>query len=232
MISRRRFLFASAVLATALSSLASAAEAGTALHTLYLVRHGMYDSEKGADEKTGNPLNALGREQTGFVAARLAALPVKFDAVISSEFTRARETGDMIAAKLGTKCARDALLNESVPRGDGLVGLPISGAEAQFDAAWAHYSKPTPYAPRQDVLACHGDVIRWFVCRALGVDTFQWTRMRIANASLTVITIRPDGTALLMMFNDTSHVPLEKQTWSATNAPFWPSAPATAAQKK
>ena len=36
--------------------------------------------------------------------------------------------------------------------------------------------------------------------------------MGIANCSLTVMVVRPNGTARLMVFNDVSHMPLEKQT--------------------
>ena len=227
---RRCFLIAGALLAITLAAPAHAAESA-GVHTLYLVRHGMADSAKGADDKTANALTALGREQAALVALRLAALPVKFNSVVSSEFTRARETGDIIAAKLGTTCQRDALLNETVPAGVGLNVVllpPIPGAEAQLDAAWARYSKPAPGAPQNDLLVCHGNVIRWFVCRALCADPSRYTRMALANASLTIITVNADGTTQLMLLSDTSHVPFAKQTWpNANNAPFWP-APAAA----
>ena len=218
----KRFL----LLLAALVPLGTFAQTGTGTRTLYLVRHGMYERVAGADNKVANALNPLGREQAEFIAARLAALPIKFDTVVSSEFTRARETGDIIAAKLGQQCQRDGLLNETTPPGIGwdTVKYPlVAGAEAQLDAAWARYSQPTPQAARNDLLACHGNVIRWFVCRALGLDSQRFTRMDIANASLTIITIHPDGTARLLVFNDVSHVPLAKQTWfGSKDAPFWP----------
>jgi serine/threonine-protein phosphatase PGAM5 len=217
----RRVLLAAALVATPLLR----AELPAVVRTLYLVRHGMYDPVKGDDEKTSNPLNALGREQAAFAAARLAALPVKFNLIVSSELLRARETGDIVAAKLGAVCQRDALLNETTPPGVDLTALkatPDAGAESQLAAAWTRYAQPTSGAPRSELLVCHGNVIRWFVCKALGADQARWTRMRIANGSLTLIAIRADGSTSLLMFNDTSHVPLDKQTWSMTNAPLWP----------
>ena len=201
------------------------AEPGKGVHTLFLVRHGMYDPVKGADSKTANALNPLGREQAELVAARLAAWPVKFDAVFSSEFTRARETGDIIAAKLGVKCQRDGLLNESVPPSPDLAKVnqkPVPGAEEQFNQAWARYAAPTPDASRTDILACHGNAIRWFVVKALGADPYLWTRMVAANCSLAVIKIAPDGGATLLIYNDVSHLPFEKQTWEMNNKPLWP----------
>ncbi len=198
------------------------AQADPPVRTLILIRHGIYTPQPNADEKTANGLNALGREQAGFVAERLATLPLKIDSLTSSELLRAKDTGDVIAQRLGRDCARDGLLNECTPVGAGLAPKPDqAAAEAQLALAWAHYAVPAVGEPRHDVLVCHGNVIRWFVCRALGVDTKQWTRMEIANCSITFIQVRPDGTTRVQVFNDVSHVPLDKQTWSG-KGPGWP----------
>lgn len=100
----------------------AAAQSEPAIRTLYLVRHGFCDY-KDRDDKTGNALLPLAREQAAMVADRLAGFPVKFSSVTSSEFTRARETGDIIGAKLGLACSRDGLLNECTPTGAGLATL-------------------------------------------------------------------------------------------------------------
>jgi serine/threonine-protein phosphatase PGAM5 len=226
MISPRPFLSVIAVGTLFFTTIlrGAGAEAGTGLHTLFLVRHGIYDPVPGADNKQANGLNPMGREQAALTGARLAALPVKIDAVITSEFTRARETGDIIAAKLGLSCQRDGLLNESLPAGADLDAqhlTPTAGAEEQFNAAWARYARPTPTASRNDVLVCHGNIIRWLVCKALGVDPKQWTRMVAANCAVTVIVIRPDGSARLLTYNDASHLPLDKQTWEMVDKPQW-----------
>lgn len=191
--------------------------------TLYLIRHGFYDYDAQADSKTGNPLNALGREQAAFVAERLAALPVKFAAVTSSELTRARETGDLIAARLGLPCGRDAHLNEVTPAGAGVKPEQIDAhAETQLEAAWQHFATPAPTANgSHELLVCHGNLIRWLVCRALGVDPQRWTQMEIANGSITMIQVRPDGTTRVQQFNEIAHVPVAKQTWSG-RGPDWP----------
>ncbi|MEO6874032.1 MAG: histidine phosphatase family protein [Opitutaceae bacterium] len=190
--------------------------------TLFLIRHGMFDSKPGANDKTANALTPVGQAQAGYVADRLASLPLKFDSIASSEFTRARETGDIIAAKLGLPITRDGLLNECGPSRTGRTVTPAEAvSDAQLAHAWARYTAPVNGAPAHQVLVCHGNVIRWFVCRALGVNTQQWARMEIANCSITVIQIHPDGDIRLLMFNDISHVPTEKQTW-AGEGPGWP----------
>ena len=102
-----RFLLLALTLLAPLS--AHAAAAGT--RYLYLVRHGDYDSSALGDPQAGPGLNALGREQAVLVAARIAAFPIKFDTVVSSQLARARETGDIIAARLRQPVQRDADLS-------------------------------------------------------------------------------------------------------------------------
>ena len=198
------------------------------VHVLYLVRHGYYDTKDPADERVGKHLDALGREQAKLIAARLEALPVHFAEVRTSTFTRAMETGDILAAALGLPVVRDSLISECTPpsnRPDIRHDTPgeADSAQAQLEAAWAEYARPTPEHDTHTLLVCHGNVIRWFVTRALGVDTRQWGQMEIANASLTILSIRPDGTTRLVEYDDTGHLPLGQQTW-AGRGPAWPTA--------
>jgi len=74
------------------------------------------------------------------------------------------------------------------------------------------------------VLVCHGNVIRWLACRALGADLHAWQHLEIANASLTVIAVRPDGGVRLVEFSDTGHLPVDEQTWTGKGA-GWPAPP-------
>lgn len=208
---------------------AGAGDASPGIRTLYLIRHGFYDPKPGADSKVEMGLNALGREQAAFVAERLANFPVKFTSLVSSELTRARDTGDIIAAKLGLSCPRDGQLNEITPPGLGLKPEQLDAdAETQLEAAWAHFTAPHRGGDTHELLVCHGNVIRWLVCRALGVDTQHWTRMEVANCSITMIQVRPDGSTRVQQFNEIAHIPVGKQTWSG-QGPTWPHA---AAQSK
>ncbi|MEF3302150.1 histidine phosphatase family protein [Paenibacillus sp. GYB003] len=65
------------------------------------VRHGITDHniEKRAQGHTQNPLNAEGRAQAASVAKRLSE--GQWDAFISSDLRRARETAEIIAAAIG-----------------------------------------------------------------------------------------------------------------------------------
>lgn len=199
-----------------------AADAARGIRTLYLVRHGHYDNVSGADSRTANALNELGREQARLTGARLAAFPIRFTRLVSSEYTRARETAEIIGTALGLENERDERLNETTPPGVGLAADQLdAGAEAQLEAAWAHFTAPNRGGDTHELLVCHGNVTRWFVCRALGVDTQRWTRMEVANCSITMIQVRPDGSTRVQQFNEIAHIPVEKQTWSG-KGPAWP----------
>lgn len=210
------------LLGIALAPVALCAAETENIRYLFLVRHGDYDSGDLSDPVAGPGLNPLGKEQAAFVANRLAALPIKFDTVVTSQLARARETGDIIGAKLGKTVQRDANLSETRPAGDGVPPFAVvASAEAQLQRAWNRYVIPAPPGViAHDLLICHGNVIRWFVVKALGADPRQWSRMEIGNSSITVIEILPNGSTNLLLYNDTSHVPLGKQSW-VDRLPDW-----------
>jgi serine/threonine-protein phosphatase PGAM5 len=185
----------------------------------------MYDRTDSLDDRVHNGLNALGREQARLTGARLAALPVRIAHLYASDFTRARETAAEIARTLRLASEEDSILHECTPSSDradymrDLSAAEIALCDSQRTAAWAKYMRPlsTP-GDSHDVLVCHGNVIRWCVVRALGADTRRWTRMDIANGSVTIIAVRPDGTTRLVLYSDASHIPIAQQTWTGRGA--------------
>ena len=94
----------------------------------------------------------------------------------------------------------------------------IAECEANLNAAWSKYFVPTPDADTHDLLVCHGNVTRWMVARALGMDLKSWTHFDIGNASLTIIAVRPDGSTRLVMYSDVGHIPVAEQTWTGRGA--------------
>ena len=217
------------LLSLALSSSVLAAEAprprpGT--RYLYLIRHGAYDRVDSLDDRTANGLNTLGHVQARLLAERLRSLPIHPRVLVTSGLTRARETGDELASVLHLEAARDSLLEEcSPPATTDSTATDADRAEsaacsAQLEAAWARYVRPSPEADAHDLLVCHGNVIRWFLARALQADTKRWITMSIGNASLTILAVRPDGTVRLVMYSDVGHIPVEKQTWTGSG-PGW-----------
>ena len=191
------------------------------IRTLYLIRHGEYVHDKDCDEYVGCELDALGREQAALVAARLKAMPITFSSLQSSPMTRARQTADIIALSFpDLKPVRNDDIHECTPttrRQDIMDGLkPGEAAEcdAQLQAAAARLLVPATVGhDEHDIVVCHGNVIRWMVCRVLGVDPHAWLQMSIANCSVTVIQVKADGALKLVSFADSGHIPWERTTY-------------------
>jgi 2,3-bisphosphoglycerate-dependent phosphoglycerate mutase len=80
--------------------------------TLLLVRHGETDwnAEGRLQGHTDRPLNDYGRRQATELAERLAGETI--DAIYTSDLSRARETAEIVAARLGLPVLVDAGLRE------------------------------------------------------------------------------------------------------------------------
>jgi serine/threonine-protein phosphatase PGAM5 len=199
----------------------AAQRSGTGVHYIYLVRHGDYEHEHlEKDERVTMGLDSLGHEQARLIGQRLAALPVKFDRLVSSEFLRARQTADDIARILRMTPVRDSLLNECEPTSVDMERMaedsPAEHAacDSARSRAWRRYFTPTPDRDTYDLLVCHAHVIRWTLMKAVGADVRHWPDQDAANAALTIIAVRPDSSVRLVTYNDTGHIPVAKQTWS------------------
>jgi serine/threonine-protein phosphatase PGAM5 len=139
---------------------------------------------------------------------------------VTSDFLRARQTAADMGARMHLTPQVDTLIHECTPTPEhpeyATYHSPedVAHCAATLETVRARYLVPTPAADTWDVLVCHGNVIRWLTLKALGADVRNWYGPDIANASLTVIAVRPDGTCRLVTFSDTGHIPAEKQTWA------------------
>lgn len=220
-----RTLLAAIVAITIVDALPARAVLPTAdqpIRNLYLIRHGEYVHDETCDEAVGCELDALGREQARLVAFRLDAMPVTFTSLQTSPLTRARQTADLIARQMPELVPQvQGDIRECTPpthRQDIMDALKPGEAaecEAQLREAAARLLVPAGGAvDRHDLIICHGNVIRWLVCRALGVDQEAWLNLSIANCSVTIIQVRADGSCKLIAFADSGHIP-----WSMTTYP-------------
>ena len=188
--------------------------------TIYLIRHGEYDHDDERDPDVGRALVPLGREQARLVGERLRDLPVELTSLHASTMTRARQTAEIVAGclpDLELQLTRD--LRECLPptrRADVAAGYdpaePPACAE-QLARAWERCFTPPDGRDEHDVLVCHGNVIRWFVCRTLEVDPEAWLGMNIGNCSLTVIRVYGNDLRKLVSFGDVGHIPPALQTY-------------------
>ena len=62
------------------------------------------------------------------------------------------------------------------------------------------------------MVIAHGNVIRYLITRALGVDTKAWLEMSVGNASITQVLVEPDGRFKVISLGDVGHLPPSMQT--------------------
>ena len=183
---------------------------------MHLIRHGDY-LEGETDDGLGNSLSDRGQQQAGKLAEfydeyRLAAIH-------TSPAPRAIETARIIAERHpGLALQRHRSLFECIPSlppnvtpwGEPYELSPraVSNCRERLDRQFDRSFISTRAQERHEILVCHGNVIRYFVTRALGVDANSWVSMRCSQASVTRVVIS-SGTRrfVLESLNDLSHRP-------------------------
>ena len=212
--------FAAVVLLLVSPWLADAADAPAAARTIILVRHGAYVADP-KDPSPGPGLSPLGIAQAKLAAARLAGMPGTFDALRASPMTRALETAKIIDAELPSVSLEvEPGLAECTPRTRRKEIIArekpedLAACAAKLDALFARLFVPAQGTERRELLVCHGNVTRYLVTKALGVDTEAWLEMSVAHASLTQIRVEADGRFKVISVGDIGHVPPNLQTGS------------------
>ncbi|TDH69425.1 hypothetical protein CCR75_008959 [Bremia lactucae] len=76
-----------------------------------------------------------------------------------------------------------------------------------YASTFGVHSTQTRPKDRFRVVVCHANVIRWFVCKALGVDPDgTWGRMRYNHCGITAMDIDSVGNVQLTYMNQTGHL--------------------------
>jgi serine/threonine-protein phosphatase PGAM5 len=192
------------------------------VRTIYLIRHGQYDHDDDRSSDIGKALVPLGIAQARLIANRLKSLPVKMTSLKSSTMTRARQTAMIINKDFpDLELEQTRLIRECTPptwRKEVMEGKNpdrLKECTDNLDAAFSKYFVPSPDEEnRNDIIVCHGNVIRYFVTKVLKVDTMSWLQMTTGNAGLTVVQIKSNGSMKLVSFNDLGHIPPNLRTVS------------------
>ena len=185
-----------------------------AARTIVLVRHGNYVDDPAADPRLGPHISPIGVAQAHLVGARLVAMPTRFDALYASPLQRARDTAAVIAedfpgrhfevvddlAECTPPTRRQEVMAQEKPE-------DLAKCETQLDRAFARFFRPATGHAETDLLVCHGNVIRYLVTRALGVDTKAWLEMSPGHASITRIRVEADGRFKVISVGDVGHLP-------------------------
>jgi len=189
---------------------------------LILIRHGQYNLKGKTDPE--RYLSDLGREQAVLTGHRLAELNLPLTYLVSSTMTRAQQTAGLIRQSLPEDLVirtDDGLLCEGAPYppeppnrswnpedkfyGDGMR------IEAAF-RKYFHRAEPEQDKDSYEIIVCHSNVIRYFVCRALQLPPEAWLRISLKHASVTAISIRPNGKVSVRGMGEAGHLPVDKLT--------------------
>ncbi|XP_068422953.1 serine/threonine-protein phosphatase PGAM5, mitochondrial isoform X2 [Clinocottus analis] len=193
-----------------------------ATRNILLIRHSQYNLSGTVDKE--RILTPLGREQAEFTGKRLAALGLKYDVMIHSSMARATETANIISkhlSGLGVDLLSCDLLREGAPiepvppvthwKPDAVYHEDGARIEAAF-RRYIHRADPKQKEDSYEIIVCHANVIRYFVCRALQFPPEGWLRMGLNNGSITWLTIRPSGRVALRTLGDAGFMPPDKLT--------------------
>ena len=178
------------------------------------MRHG----EATGDESLDPGLSDAGRSQVKALSRRLADEGI--DAVWHGPKRRARETGRILAKVLEVDSQETGLLEDGTPvpsarfRGDyserrleWFDAVPEEERDQDgvvLAAAWAELCRRAQ--SRSVVMVTHSFVIAEFVALALGAGPEGWMRLRVSNASLSIIEANTNGDPVVREFNDTCHI--------------------------
>ena len=192
---------------------------------IVLVRHGQYHSEERDDAR--RTLTEVGHLQADCLAERLSQYHWSPSQITYSNLTRARETAYHIQSYskfMNVQSVVDSKLREGRPHqpvppaGSGIYSKSeVQRDGSRIDAAFdSYFYRPGPELQKNsyDVIVCHANVIRYFVCRALQLPKEAWIRMAVPHCSITILAIRPTGYVSLKCLGDSGFMPVDLVTTS------------------
>uniref|UniRef100_H2Y5Y9 Serine/threonine-protein phosphatase PGAM5, mitochondrial n=1 Tax=Ciona savignyi TaxID=51511 RepID=H2Y5Y9_CIOSA len=201
-------------------------ENGKASRNIILIRHGQYNLAGNDDHE--RCLTELGKEQAIRTGMRLKELGLnkKITHFVVSTMTRAQETGDLIYKQLGNDAIpveNTDLIREGAPvEPDPPIDtwnperktFFVDGARIETGfRSFIHRANPEQEFDSTEVIVCHGNVIRYFVCRALQLPPEAWLRLSLRHCSITWLSIRPNGRVSVKCLGDSGHLPHDKLTF-------------------
>jgi broad specificity phosphatase PhoE len=198
---------------------------------LLVARHGatLHNEERRVTGQIDAPLSALGQRQADALGERLAG--ARFDAIVASDLSRALETAEAVARRVGLPVIVDPDLREiSMGAWEGRVYDDLVSDEhellkrIEMDSQggwgapngenWSQFSERVHGAlarwqrryPAGNLLwVTHGGVVSVLLLRALGLSFERRSQFRRDNASLFEFDFAPDG-AKIVRANDVAHL--------------------------
>lgn len=190
--------------------------------TIIFIRHGQYTRDP------SEQLTILGAEQARLTATTLEGLNI--DKMFSSTMPRAKQTAAIIAKKLDLPCAANELYCEaSLPappyffKGDWIPDRSRKGIAAlkkrmevnkvRADEAFDHLFKQPTRGHALHVIVAHGNIIAYWVGRALKMNPLNWLNLEIQQCSLTTLRVDDSARIKLLGFSEVGHIPRSKRSY-------------------
>ncbi|MDA0769772.1 MAG: histidine phosphatase family protein [Chloroflexi bacterium] len=198
----------------------------------FMVRHGETDwnIEGRAQGQTDTPLNEKGHAQAKMLGSRLAG--VEFAAAYASDLTRVMETAKPIVAGRAVELQTMPELREK--RYGQLEGMSFKEVEAQYPDVFKQlFDEDIDFAPPEGesdsdvyrrvgsatetlksahdgdsnvLIVAHGGSLRAMMVSVLNMPAEYMWRFKLANGSLSVVSLYKCGGVTLDLLNDTSHL--------------------------
>ena len=184
---------------------------------LFLIRHGNYSTD--AADRNEKKLTELGIKQLHETGKYLKSLGSNYSKVTESSLVRAIESCAIVSEYLPANIEKTR--NDDLCEGFPWVPIPYRTDVAhaidyeRIERAFKNYFYRAPPDQKQDsyeVIVCHANVIRYFVCRVLQIPPSAWLRMSLFHGSVTQILIRPSGNVTVLSVGDIGFMPNELRT--------------------
>lgn len=193
---------------------------------LYIIRHGQYNPYEDTGDDLGGTLTQIGVWQARMTAHAVKHLPVT--SIYYSTMRRAEQTAEPILAAFPEVPHRATnLLWECIPalpdamlqQMDDLSPETIAEDHQRASQAFDLHFDSTLSTDKHEILITHGNLMRYFVTRVLGLPETAWLNLDCHNCGLTRIKVMPEGYCRLVSYNDLGHLPVDMRTNNTEDTP-------------
>lgn len=190
---------------------------------IILVRHGQYVRKNKSDE-SAKKLTKEGCKQAELTGKKLKEIlnEKKISVIYHSDLIRAKETAEIISKYFpNAKLVNDPNLNEGtpympdpIPRSSKFDSNRIRVDSKRINKAYeSYFYQPPGEEDEYQLVICHGNVIRYFLCRALQLPLFAWLRFSSYNCGITWLVLDDEGSVVLREFGSVAHLPFDSVTY-------------------
>ncbi|XP_035224582.1 serine/threonine-protein phosphatase PGAM5, mitochondrial-like [Stegodyphus dumicola] len=190
----------------------------TVCNNIFLIRHGQYFTAGQTD--SSRDLTFIGEEQAMATGYYLKSMNFPYKKIIHSSLTRAVTTAKFLEHYLRIPMECCPFLNECIP-------ISPDPLPAHFDPnhrreenirlklAYENYFQcpsESDDCDKYNIIVCHSNVIRYFICRSLQIPPAMWIRFSLSHCSISWIQLYSNGTVRVRSIGDRGHIPANRLT--------------------